>query len=99
MRQKQAQNLRTAGEVGLNNSSAWRAHDLKAGDVMKDVYDFSQLAEIPHPFRDRKTIDGKSVLLPSIRDISDAVFERGIQNLGPDEREFAVEYRIDAPRD
>jgi hypothetical protein len=70
---------------------------VKAGDDMKGVYDFSQMTEIPHPFRDRKTADGKSVLLPSIRDISDAEFERGIQNLESDERALAIEYRIDTP--
>lgn len=65
----------------------------KAVYIMKDNYDFKKMQQIPHPLKKKKSEDGSPVVLPSIRDISDDEFEKGISELSVEERNFATEYR------
>lgn len=61
--------------------------------IMKDNYDFNKMQQIPHPLKKKKSEDGTPVTLPSIRDISDDEFEKGVSELSVEERRFAYEYR------
>jgi len=52
--------------------------------------DFSKMQKIPNRFAFDK--DG-NLRKSNIRDITEEEFERNLQDLEPDEREFAIQYR------
>ena len=55
---------------------------------MKDNYDFSKMRRVPHPL-----LGMSSQLIDNIGGISDAEFERRLQELEPDERVAARRQR------